>query len=724
MASNMKLDNDFSRRDFLKGSAGLSFAVAISGAGGLLLPGSAKAQMAGSNISAWLTIGSDDLITILTPGAEMGQGSMTSVPLMLAEEMDADWDKVTLEWAPADKAIYGYGSGERKSMAIVGSRAVRSYFNVMRTAGAQVRKILLQAAADHWGVPVDQLRTEPSVVINTATDERLSYGEIATFAEAPAQMPSVTEADFKKAADYRLIGKSQPRRDIPLKVDGTAQFSMDVKLPGMVYASTVHSPVQGGEPGDWNEGEILSMQGVAHALKLRTGIAIAGDSFVNVMAARERLRVDWINTDARIYNSETVLDEDYAKTYADPAAPSDSVFTTGDTDAAFASASKTFKDAFRSDYGYHAQMEPLNAVVRFNDTADHIEVWEGTQSPDRCRGMVAAALGFSEEQVTVNQCYIGGGFGRRSVSDFTVEAALLAREIDKPVKLIWTREEDLAHGMFRPQNFQCVEAALDESGKVSGWRHCVVGDGGGLLSGGMKIDPYYNVPNQDIDRRGHSHGIRLKHWRAVAHPFNIFAIEEFIDRMAVSEGVDPIEFRLSRMSITPRGRQVFEKVAQMSDWTRQRPEGRALGVSITERSGSLGAAVVEMSLDEAIGKISVHKVWLAVDGGLVVQPDAARANIESGIIWGISSFLHERVTVKEGAVEQSNFHDYQVMRMSDVPEEMHVEFINTDATPTGLGEVGNPPIGAAVAAAFFRLTGKRLSHMPFTPERVLATLSA
>jgi isoquinoline 1-oxidoreductase beta subunit len=318
---------------------------------------------------------------------------------------------------------------------------------------------------------------------------------------------------------------------------------------------------------------------------------------------------------------------------------------------------------------------------------------------------------------------MGGGFGRRSIGDYASEAALVARAVAKPIKLIWTREEDIAYGMFRPQSFQCLEAALDNTGKVTGWQHCVVGDGGGLLTTGIKI-PYYTVPNQNIKLRGISHGIRVKHWRAVGHVFNVFAIESFVDEMARAEGMDPVDFRFQRMSITPRARAVFERAAAMSDWKAPRPAGRALGISITERARSLGAGVVEISLDRTSGKIRVHKVWVAIDGGTVVQPDAARANVESGIMYGLSSVLYERVTVKAGAVEQSNFHDYHVMRMSDTPEEIHVEFLDKDTHPTGLGEIGNPFIAGAVANAFFSLTGKRLRHMPFTPERVTEALKA
>jgi isoquinoline 1-oxidoreductase beta subunit len=319
---------------------------------------------------------------------------------------------------------------------------------------------------------------------------------------------------------------------------------------------------------------------------------------------------------------------------------------------------------------------------------------------------------------------MGGGFGRRSIGDYAAEAALVAREVGKPVKLIWTREEDIAHGMFRPQTYQCLEAAFDGSGNIAGWRHCVVGDGGTqLLIGGTRL-PNYQVPHQNIELRGVSHGIQLKHWRGVANVFNTFAIESFIDEMAAAQGMDPLDFRLKHMALNKRARAVAEKVAVMSDWRRKRSDGRVLGLALGEKAGSVSAGVAEISLDRDSGKIRVHKTWMAVDGGLIVQPDAARANIESGILQGLSSVLHERVTMKDGAVEQSNFHDYHLLRMEDVPDEMTIAFLDRDAPPSGLGEIGNPWTAAAVANGIFQLTGKRLRHMPFTPERVLEILKA
>jgi isoquinoline 1-oxidoreductase beta subunit len=503
----------------------------------------------------------------------------------------------------------------------------------------------------------------------------------------------------------------------------------------MVYASSLHSPIHnaqagvwdpgkqdqtGAAPESWNDAKVKAMKGVIGIIALPNGLAVVADHFENAKAGRDALKVTWKKAKAEGFNSGQAL-EDYVRIHADPNAQAVKLEEKGDVKAAFASAAKTYHAEFRSDYGYHAQMEPLNAVVRINEAGDKAEVWEGSQAPDESRKAVAKALGLKDEQVDFHQCYMGGGFGRRSIGDYAAECARIAKEVRRPVKLIWTREEDIAQGMFRPQSFQCLEAATDAAGKVTGWKHCVVGDGEFLLITGIKI-PYYGVPNQYIERRGISHGIKLKHWRAVGHVFNTFAIESFVDQMAADQGVDPIEFRFERMVATPKARKVFETLAQMSDYKARRPEGRAIGISITERSGSLGAGAVEISLDRATGKIRVHKVWLAVDGGLIVQPAAAKANVESAIIYGLSSVLHERVTIKDGVVEQSNFHDYNVMRMSDLPEEMTVQFVDVDTRPTGLGEIGNPFVGGALSNAFHRLTGKRPRHLPFTPERVLETL--
>ncbi|MBT8100664.1 MAG: molybdopterin-dependent oxidoreductase, partial [Gammaproteobacteria bacterium] len=615
-----------SRREFLGSAAGLSFTIAVAGT-----PTIANARTSELTINAWVRIAPDDQITIITPAAEMGQGSMTGVPVALAEEMDADWAMVTLEMAPARPDIYGYSGRRGKSMRIVGSRAIRSYFEPMRIAGARVRKYLMQAAADEWRVDVEGLITEPGTVIDPRSGLRLSYGQIASFADAASELPEVSIDELKAPGSFRLIGKPLDRVDIPAKVDGSAMFSIDVRLPKLVYASTVHAPVQLAEPLSWNENEVRALPGVIGAIPLQHGVAVVADSFEQVLLARKVLRVQWSDqAAAEGYDSVKTLEQDYTSIIADDDAPRTPVATIGDVDEAFASASRTYKSSFSSDYAYHAQMEPLNAVARFNEAGDHVEIWEGTQAPDDSVKMIAAALGFRPDQVTHHQQYMGGAFGRRSITDYTIEAALIARAINRPVKMIWTREEDLAFGMFRPQSLQCVEAALDTKGNISGWRHCVVGDGGSLLYSGINPELYYDIPNTLVEQRGVSHGIRLKHWRAVAHPFNIFAIEGLVDEMAADAGLDPLEFRRARMSLTPKAANTFNTVEKMSDWHKPRDKGRALGLSVTERSGSLGAGVVEISLDVKRGKIRVHKVWLAVDGGIIVQPEMARRNIESG----------------------------------------------------------------------------------------------
>ncbi|MDH3371806.1 MAG: molybdopterin-dependent oxidoreductase [Gammaproteobacteria bacterium] len=715
---------NLSRRQFLGRAAGLTFAVGV-GSKGAWLVADAAAKTEGYDIGAWVRIAPDNQITIITPAAEMGQGSMTGVPVALAEELDADWSAVTLEMAPADPEIYGYGDPGNKRMVIAGSRAIRSYFEQMRFAGAQVRKVLVQAAANEWGVDAATLVTEPNFVIDPVNRRSLSYGEIAAFARIPDVLPAVARDELKKPRDFRLIGKPVARRDIPAKVDGSAQYSIDVQLPGMVYASVVHAPVQLAKPASWNNDEVRKLPGVIEVVALEHGVAVVADTFEHVLAARSTLQIEWDRSaKAHGFDSEPMLESGYMEIMQDPASDVRVVDTAGDGGVVFDNATKVFKADFRSDYGYHAQMEPLNAVARFNAAGDQVEIWEGTQAPGRSRAAIAAALGFDVSQVVHHQQYLGGGFGRRTITDYSIEAALVARATRLPVKMIWTREEDLAFGMFRPQNLQCVEAALDDTGRIVGWRHCVVGDGDSLIYSGINIEDYYAVPHRQIETRGTSHGIRLKHWRAVAHPFNLFAIESLVDEMAVAEGLDPFAFRRARMAMTPKAEAVFDAVEKLSDWHAPRPEGRALGLSVSERSGSLGAGVVEISVDQSRGYIRVHKVWIAIDGGIVVQPDMARANIESGVIYGLSSVLKERATIKGGAVEQSNFHDYQLLRMADAPEEIHVEFLDRDTPPTGLGEIGNPFIAAAVANAFYALTGKRLYHMPFTPQRVRAALSA
>jgi isoquinoline 1-oxidoreductase beta subunit len=349
-----------------------------------------------------------------------------------------------------------------------------------------------------------------------------------------------------------------------------------------------------------------------------------------------------------------------------------------------------------------------------------VDIWVGTQSPEGVKSEAARLAGVDESAVTIHRRLLGGGFGRRSNPDFAVEAVRLSSEVRRPVKLIWTREDDLQYGMFRPMNLQRLWAGVDDDGEIVAWKHCIVGDGGGLLTSGIEI-PFYDIPNQAIERCAVDTGVRLHYWRSVGHGFNKFAIEAFLDEIAADQSADPYAFRRRLMHQAPRARNVLDMVAEMADWGSAVPEGRARGIAFAERSGSLGAGVAEISVDVSSGKIRVHRFWTAIDGGIIVQPDNALAQIEGGIAHGLSSILYESITFKDGRVQQSNYTDYPVLRMSDMPE-IEVRFVESDEHPSGLGESSLPLVGGAVANAFAALTGQRLRRLPFTPERVRAVL--
>jgi len=715
--------NDLSRRTFVQAGAGISFAVAFGSWGVKALAGESGA-MAESAFGAWVRIDADGTILIYNPAAEMGQGSMTALPVILAEEMDADWTDVRIEYSPVEPGIYGRGwgggGGGGGTMLTVGSMAVRGYFTKLRLAGAQIRRVLLDNAAHEWGVPVSELTTEPSTVVHGPSGRRFSYGEIAAFAEVPAELPAVDESQLKSPEEFRLIGHSVPRWDIPAKTDGSAQFAMDVQVPGMLYGMIVRSPVHNGRPESFNEATVRAQSGVVTTVQLDHGVGVIAESIETVLHARDVLEIEWARgAEAETFDSEAALAA-YADIPDSGQVPASTISERGDAPAALREAVTRYEADFLADHVYHAQMEPLNAVASVNGVGDAAEVWAGTQGADGARAAAARTLGVNIEQVTFHPCYLGGGFGRRTTNEDVVEAVHLSNAVKQPVKLMWTREDDLQYGMYRPMCLQRLRAGIDAEGKVSAWTHCVVGDGGGLLASGIEI-PFYAIPNQHLERCAVSHGMRLKHWRGVGHGFNKFAIEAFVDEVAGGQSVDPYQFRRTLMQGSSRALAVLDAVAEMADWGGSLPAGRGRGIAFGERSGSLAAGVAEISLDEGTGKIRVHRFWCAVDGGIIVQPKNAEAQIFGGIVTGLSSALFERITIKDGQAQQSNFHDYQMMRMSDVPE-IEVRFIDSREPPSGLGEPGVPVTGGAVAGAFFALTGRRLRHLPFSPERVRAVL--
>ena len=698
------------RREFLGATSSLFFTVAFGGVHSDRSLAQNIGEAADLPLTAWIRLDSDNTITIYNPAAEMGQGTMTALPVIVAEEMDADWAQVLIENSPTDPDLYGNpGWFWGTPMMTVGSRAVLGYYTALRKAGAQARYVLLENAARKWEVPIKSLTTEPSIVVHKASGRRMSYGEIAAFARAPRNLPTIRDADLKPASEFRLIGRSLPRVDSPAKVDGSALYGIDVQVPGMIYAMMAQAPVNGSQPQGTNASEIKVLPGIVDVVVLEHGVAIVGKTVEAVLSVRKRLKIEW-STGAQIdsFDSKGSF-ESYARIARE------------DRGSVAPNTVKTYAAEYQNDYVYHAQMEPLNAVAAVNKAGNSAEIWAGTQFPDGAVEAAAAALGTSTDKITIHRTYLGGGFGRRSMSDYIVEAVQISKVVGRPVKLIRSREDDVRHGAFRPMTLQRLEAGVDANGDLTFWKHTLVGEGGRLLATGIQI-PYYEVPNQDIVTRRVRHGVRVQYLRSVAHGYTKFAIESFINEIAAGQEVDPYQFRRRLLRNSPRELKVLDTVAEMAGWGKTRPAGRAIGIAFARRSESNAAGVAEVSLDRTSGKIRVHRFWAAIDAGVVVQPDNAIAQMEGGIVFGLSSALRERITFKKGAVQQSNFHDYEVMRMADAPEEIYVKLVVTDNPPTGIGEPGVPITGGAVANAVAALTGIRLRHMPFIPERVLDAL--
>jgi isoquinoline 1-oxidoreductase beta subunit len=728
------------RRRFMVGAAGLTFGVAIEASNALLAQGAALmkgGQVSGAGIvmSPWVTISTDGTISIMSPAVEMGQGSLTSLPLILAEELDADWDRVRAIPAPPDDAIYA--NPAFGFMYTAGSTAVRAYYAELRTFGAQVRRVLLQNAAKQWNVEVDELTTEPSVVLHKATGRRLSYGEIAATAEIPATAPQIKPEDLKKPEQFRLIGRDVMRVELPQKVNGTAQYSIDVQVPGMVYAAVLRAPVEGSSPQKVSDHDAREVPGVLKIVALPYGVGVIAIAPYAAFKAKNALKVEWTREGkAWGFDSE--------KQKATFSAAARDVGKTGVPWESVGDAAKGIKDAvtvleaeYTNDFAYHAQMEPLNSVASVAPDGGSAEIWCGTQGQTTAVAAAAKALGISPDRVKLHSMLLGGGFGRRGHRDeeFLVDSVLLSNAVKKPVKVIWTREDDVHNGRFRPLNVHYLRAGLDSKGQLVAWHHRVASDvvlafmdpvrydksghKDYIAMGGAQLKTY-DIPNRLSEEIRQDTGIRTSALRAIGFGPNKYAIEAFIDEVAAKIGKDPLAFRLDLLKGSPRGQNIVQTVARMADWGTRR-EGRALGLSYVDYDGSQVASVAEISVDRGSGAIAVHRFWAAIDPGRAVQPDNVTAQTEGSIIYGLGLALSERVTMVDGVVQQSNFYDYRVMRMLDIPE-IHVEVISTDNDPTGVGQMATPLVAPAIANAFAALTGVRIRQLPMSADRVLGVL--
>src|SRR5712664_2792351 len=731
------------RLEFMVGAAGLTFTVLVDGyaamrteerGGAALAPAPAGGSV---KVNAWASIATDGAIYIANPAVEMGQGSQTAIPLIIAEEMDADWSRVVIVPAAPDNKVYGnprFGG----LMYTAGSATVTGYWDVARTFGAQVRRVVMENAANKWDVPLAELSTEPSVVVHAKTGRRISYGEIAAFAKIPVTAPAIKPEELKKPEQYRLIGKDVMRVELPSKVDGSAQYSIDVQLPGMLYGAVLRGPVEGAAPLAIDDARSRAIPGVVSIVRMPFGVGVIAETPWAAFGAKDALEVTW-DRRARAFGHDSArapaIYSAAARDLTRSGKPWDSA---GDAPGAMQKAAKTYEAEYICDYTYHAQMEPLNSVASVSAAGDACEIWCGTQSQTMAVAAVAKALGIAPEKVKLNLMLLGGGFGRRGHRDeeFVVDSVLLSKEVKRPVKVLWTREDDVRNGRFRPLSVHYLRAGLDGAGQIVAWQHRVACDeitafqdpvrykGGGerdfLAMAGSELRTY-DIPNRLSEQLPQQTGIRTSSLRGIGFEPNKFATEAFLDEIAVKHGIDTVELRLQLLKNTPRGQAVVREVVAMSNYRRARP-GRGLGFSFIDYSGTMVAAVAEASVDRKSGTIKVHDFWLALDPGIAVHPDNVIAQTESSIVYGLGLTLTERISFIDGVVQQRNIRDYGVPRIHDIPE-LHIKLASTSNRPTGAGQMATPVVAPVIAAAVYAASGARVRHTPFLPERVLTALT-
>jgi isoquinoline 1-oxidoreductase beta subunit len=576
-------------------------------------------------------------------------------------------------------------------------------------------------------------------VVHAKSGRKLNYGDIAAFAEVPAAAPEIKPEQLKKTADFRLIGKTVMRAELPTKVNGSATYGIDVQVPGMLYGVVLRAPVEGSIPDKIGDAKAKAVAGVVGVIRLPHGVGVVAETAWAAFAARQALldSVTWTRTGtAWGFDSEKAI-EVFAADAKNLSRAARDWSAQGNARGEFQKAASVVEGEYRCDYAYHAQMEPLNAVASVSPAGDAVEIWAGTQSQTTATEAPAKLLGIARDKVKLHDLLMGGGFGRRGNRDvdFIIDAVMLSKEAGRPVKVMWTREDDVHNGRFRPLSGHYLRAGFDASGKLTAWHHRVAADritpfmdpvrfqaGGGrdgMVMAGTDVNGY-DVPHQLVEQLYRDTGVRTNPLRGIGVTANKFATEAFMDEVARNRGIDPLAFRLELLKGTPRAYKAVERVAQMAEWGRKR-DGRALGLAYIDYSGSQVAGIAEISIDRASGQIKVHHFWCTIDCGVAVQPDNVAAQTESSIVYGLGLTLTERISIKDGTVEQSNFYDYHLPRMNDVPD-MHVEVITTDNHPTGAGQMATPLVAPAISNAVAQLNGVRLRHTPFVPDRIKKAL--
>ena len=700
------------RREFLQASAASSLVI------GFTLPLSGRAATVASNTAfapnAWLRITPDDRVTVICGSSEMGQGVLTAIPMLMAEELDADWKKVGVEQAPVDKA---YANPVFGMQATGGSTTVRAHWEPVRKAGAAARQMLVSAAAAQWKVDPGECRTEAGQVIHKS-GKKLSYGQLVG---AAASQPVPSEPVLKDPKDFRILGKPTKRLDTAAKINGTAKFGIDAQLPGMLVAVMARAPQPGAKPTAVNDAKAKAVKGVQQVITLPSGVAVLANGYWAARQGRDALEITWDLGKFSGFDSAKV-----SEMLRDGANNADAVAKdVGNLKDAAANSATTFEAVYEAPYLAHACMEPMNCTAWVR--GDEVEIWAGTQSQGPVQGILSQVAQASPGKVKVNTMLLGGGFGRRFAPDFAIDATLLSKISGKPVKLIYTREDDMAAGFYRPASVAKFEGGLDASGKPTLLRIDVGSPSIMEASGFMKLPPDgvdsfalegindnpYDIPSSRIAYGRVEPGPQVWFWRSVGHSQNIFFIESFIDEMAAQAKKDPFEFRRGLLGSAPRYKAVLELAAQKAGWGSKLPAGVHRGIAVAQSFGSYVAEVAEVSVAPD-GTPKVHRVVAAVDCGLTANPLTIARQIEGAIVYGLSAALYGKISFKDGRVEQGNFHQYQVLRMHEMPK-VEVHILASNEKPGGIGEPGTPPIAPAVANAIFAATGKRIRTLPIDP---------
>jgi isoquinoline 1-oxidoreductase beta subunit len=665
--------------------------------------------------NAFVRISPDGAVTVVVNKSEMGQGVHTALAMLVAEELDCEWSRVRVEPAPVEPGYEDPVMGEYRTD---GSTSIRSSWEPFRWAGASARQLLVQAAAAAWGVEARSLRTRSGHVFDDASGHSVSYGELTA---AAAALPAPSAIALKKREEFTLIGTDVPRLEGRDKVTGAATFGFDVRLPGMLTAVVARPPTWGGSVRRFDAEPALAVPGVVRVKEVSTGIAVIARDFWSAHCGREALAVDW-NDGPHAELSTAELRRRYRRLAEQPGLLVDEA---GDVERSLAAATKRLTAEYEVPYLAHAAMEPLNAVARV--TADGCEVWTGTQYQSMDQRVAAAVAGVSPQRVRIHTTLLGGGFGRRASpsADFVAEAVEVAKGEDSPVKTVWTREDDTRGGYYRPMFVHKLRTGLDGDGLPVAWHQRLVGQSvakGTVLEPRMMKDGVdvasvlgtrlpYAIPHQRIESHNADKTLDVLWWRSVGHSHTAFANESFVDEIAHAGGRDPLELRRRLLAGMPRHLAVLELAAEKSGWGTPLPAGRARGIAIQKSFGSYVAEVAEVSLG-ASGDVRVHRVVCAADCGIAINPRNVAAQMEGAIVYGLSAALYGEITLDDGRVRQSNFHDYPVLRMDRTPA-IEVHLVASGARPTGVGEPGLPPIAPAVANALFALTGRRLRKLPF-----------